>query len=197
MKLLTSLNAFICFVALFANKVSGSYYTLQVLLNNGNSHYCIDRWDNCCTSTEWNLISSRAYSMAQHQRILKMDSDIPRNESKVDVLRNSTQNANNIDTDRDLMTYRAFCANRCKGYAPGRCLAMKCRGYRQRHTKDIESQLPQSSLRPPHRNLFYSTSCDNQRSEINNLFTNLQHELGPRCNSLLNAPRKMTCFQSC
>jgi hypothetical protein len=194
MKFVISLTAFICVLLLLANQVIGSFYTLQVLLNNGNSHYCIDRWNNCCTSTEWNLISSRAYAMAQNQRYLESNSDNLNDDSNIDVLRNSTQNDNNnIDTDRDLKTYRGFCSSKCAGYATGRCLALKCRGYRQRRTEGDGSK---SSLRPIQRAVFYATGCDNQKSEMNNLFNNMQHELGPRCKSLLNAPRNMTCYNT-
>jgi hypothetical protein len=59
----TSLSAVLAlFASVIVNGVSGNYVVLQVLLNNGNNFYCIDQWDNCCTSTEWTLISDRVYS---------------------------------------------------------------------------------------------------------------------------------------
>lgn len=177
------------------NQVSGGYDVLQVLFNNGESYFCVDQWDNCCNSTEWNLIASRAYTMAQNQRDLDGTMGIPSDDSVVDVLQNSTtRDGNSIDVDRELVTYPRYCANRCKGYAPGRCLAMKCRGYRQRRTNTVGST--PLSLRHAQRDLFYSTGCSNQISEMKNLLRNIRRQLGRRCRSLLNAPRKMTCFNT-
>ena len=183
MKFASTLQAFLCLVPFLVTEVMGGYVILQVLLNNGNSHYCIDRWNNCCTSTEWNLISTKVYAMSSNQRDLEGTSDVA-------VISNSTlsDNSTDLDVDRDLATsYPRYCANNCAGYATGRCMALNCRGYRR---ATAESQ---PSLRPK-RDLFYSTSCDNQKSEMNNLLTNIQNELGPRCRSLLNAPRKMSCY---
>jgi hypothetical protein len=162
----------------------GGYVILQVLLNSGNSFYCVDRWNNCCTSAEWDLISTKVYAMSKNQRNLEDASD-------VELFHNSTLHGNSTDVNRDLNTnYPGYCANNCAGYVSGRCMALNCKGYRNRRTAaDSKS----SSLRPK-RDLFYATSCDNQKSEMNNLLTNIQNQLGPRCKALLNAPRKMTCY---
>lgn len=98
--------------------------------------------------------------------------------------------SNSTNVDRDLQSYPGYCANNCAGYAPGRCMALNCKGYRK--SRETAESKP-LSLRP-RRDLFYSTGCDNQKSEMNNLLTNIQNELGPRCKALLNAPRNMTCY---
>lgn len=186
---------FALFASLLVDRVSGGYVILQALLNNGNSFYCVDRWNDCCTSTEWNLISSRVYTMSQNQRDLEDGNSTASNEDDalVEVNSNITQIADDTDTDRDLATsYPRYCANNCKGYATGRCMALNCKGYRQRRTT---AESKSSSLRPK-RDLFYSTSCENQKSEMNNLLTNIRNEVGPRCKALLAAPRKMTCFDA-
>jgi hypothetical protein len=181
MKFASTLTAFICLVPLLVNEVMGGYVILQLLLNNGNSFYCIDRWNNCCTTTEWNLLSTKVYAMSKNQRDLE-------DSSAVEVLGSITEMGNSTDVDRDLQSYPGYCANNCAGYASGRCMALNCKGYR-REMEEAKS----SSIRPK-RDLFYATSCDNQKSEMNNLLTNIQNEIGPRCKALLNAPRKMTCY---
>lgn len=190
MKITAVLTVFLCFASLLVNRVNGGYVILQVLLNNGNSHYCIDRWNNCCTSTEWDLISSRVYAMSQNQRDLEgSNTTIQTDDDTFVEVNNSTQ----VDgINRDLATYPRYCANSCAGYTTGRCMALNCKGYRQRRTT---AESKSSALRPK-RDLFYSTSCENQKSEMNNLLTNIRNEVGPRCQSLLNAPRKMTCFNT-
>jgi hypothetical protein len=185
MKFTSTLKAFICLIPLLVTEVMANYVILQVLLNNGNSFYCVDRSNNCCTSTEWNLISTKVYAMSQNQRDLE-------DHSTVEVLGNSTQIGNNTDMDRDLQSYPGYCKNNCNGYATGRCMALNCRGYRK--SREME-EAKSSSLRPK-RNLFYSTSCENQKSEMNNLLTNIQSQIGPRCKALLNAPRKMSCYST-
>jgi hypothetical protein len=195
MKFTTIVTVFSVFVSLLVHRVNGGYVILQALLNNGNSHYCIDRWNNCCTSTEWDLISSRVYTMSQNQRDLEGSNATIQNDDDTFVdINNSTQVRDSTDIDRGLVTYPRYCANSCRGYATGRCMALNCKGYRhQQRRTTIDSK--SSSLRPK-RNLFYSTSCENQKSEMNNLLTNIRNEVGPRCQSLLNAPRKMTCFDA-
>ena len=187
MQFASTLTAFICLVPLvLITEVQAGYVILQVLLNSGNSFYCIDRWNNCCTSTEWNLISTKVYAMSKNQRDLLEDDSSTANSTLMDFSSN-----NSTGVDRDLQSYPGYCANNCAGYAPGRCMALNCRGYRaRRETSEYKSS---SKLRPS-RDLFYSTSCDNQKSEMNNLLTNIQNEIGPRCKALLNAPRKMSCY---
>jgi hypothetical protein len=194
MKFTTITAVFAFFTALLANRVNGSYVILQALLNNGNSFYCVDRWNNCCTSAEWTLISDRVYTMSQNQRDLEDNNSTVENEEGEFVeVNNSTRIGDATDIDRDLaITYPRYCANNCAGYSTGRCMALNCKGYRERRTSD-ESKV--SSLRPK-RDLFYATSCENQKSEMNNLLTNIQNEVGSRCKALLNAPRKLTCFST-
>ena len=133
--------------------------------------------------------------MSQNQRALRSSNSTIRNDDDEDddfvEVNNSTQVGNITDIDRDLATYPRYCANTCAGYVTGRCMALNCKGYRRRTTVESKS----SSLRPK-RDLFYSTGCDNQKSEMNNLLTNIRNEVGARCQSLLNAPRKMTCFNT-
>lgn len=181
MQFTTIITIFFCCTSLLVNQASGGYVILQVLLNNGNdSFHCVDRWNNCCTSSEWNFISQKVYTMSQNQRDLSVSNSTVKSD---DV--SLVDDYNTTHTDRDLKTYPRYCANSCKGIAAGRCMALNCKKYRQRRT----------SLRPK-RDLFYSTSCDNQKSEMNNLLTNIQNQLSPQCRSLLNAPRKMTCFNA-
>jgi hypothetical protein len=191
MKFASILSTFIVLVPFLACEVMGQYVILQVLLNNGNKTFkCIDRWDNCCNSTEWNFIQSKVYAMSQNQRDLEENSAV----SAVEALDTSTHGGNSTDVDRDLSTsYPRSCANSCAGIAAGRCMALNCLGYRK--LSESEANSKPSSLRPK-RDLFYSTSCENQKSEMRNLLTNIQSGLGARCRALLNAPRNMTCFSS-
>ena len=205
-------------VSLLANGVSSTeYQVLQVLLNRGNSFYCIDRWDACCNTTEWNYIQSKVYTMSQLQRSLGSEVTVP----TVNVRHNRTTSSFGTDTtsttrtdvvaaDRELKSYPNYCKSKCAGIAAGRCLAAKCQRYRHRrtavdHHNHNDLPLPPTLLRSssssssppmiPERELYYSTSCSNQKSEMTNLLNNmvLQKKLGPRCGSLLSAPRTMTC----
>jgi hypothetical protein len=185
MKFASTFTAFFCLVPFLATEVMCGYVILQVLLNSGDSFYCVDQWNNCCTSTEWDLISTNVYAMSKNQRDLE-------DSSTVDLISNSTEIGNSTAVDRELQSYPGFCANNCKGYAVGRCMALNCKGYRK--NRDM-AESKTSSLRPK-RDLFYSTNCDNQKSEMNNLLTNVQSQLGPRCKALLNAPRTMSCYGS-
>ena len=205
----------VCIVSLLANGVSSTeYQVLQVLLNRGNSFYCIDRWDACCNTTEWNYIQSKVYTMSQLQRSLGSEVTVP----TVNVRHNRTTSSFGTDTtsttrtdvvaaDRELKSYPNYCKSKCAGIAAGRCLAAKCKRYRHRrtavdnHNNDhppptfLRSSSSSSPPMTPERELYYSTSCSNQKSEMTNLLNNmvLQKKLGPRCGSLLSAPRTMTC----
>ena len=121
---------------------------LQVLLNNGQNLDCGGK--DCCNSQEWENISRQIYTMAGNQRQLRGND--------IDDVGNNVGN-NVIDTmddqDRGLTTYRAYCANSCAGYARGRCLALNCKGYRRNVMETTQE-------------LFWSTNCENQKSEVNN-----------------------------
>jgi hypothetical protein len=169
-------NIFI-FAAFCVFQVKGQYDVLKVNLNWGKSHYCVDRWDNCCTSWEWNFIQTQFYVMSGKQR-----RGLRGNET-------STPPMNITDTaERQLQTWPRECANPCAGVLPGRCLAAKCKGYRRTLVDSIMSIAQLND-----RNLYWATNCENQKSEVNNLLNNIKWQVGPRCRSLIDAPREMTC----
>jgi hypothetical protein len=43
--------------------------------------------------------------------------------------RNSTCSDNSIDVHRKIQPYPGSCANNCRGYAPGCCVALHCIGF--------------------------------------------------------------------
>ena len=176
------MNSFITF--LFVMMVSGlsnfvhgySNVILQVLLNNGQNMDCGGQ--DCCNYQEWDVITRQIYTMAGNQRQLR-GNDI------ADVGLNVTDAIVVEDEARELVTYRAYCANSCAGYARGRCLALNCIGYRR-------------SVMESMRELFWSTNCENQKSEVNNLLTNMvnSNQFGQTCKALLMAPRLLTCYSN-
>ena len=149
---------------------------------------------------EFNFQSSKRHG-TQNQQDLERTVTISNDDATVITLHNSTQEGGggNVDVDRHLRTYRSFCTKICAGYARGRCLALKCKGYRQsRRTNDVSKP----SLRPTTTStatwivLFIHRLWQSKKSEMNHLLTNIQHEVGPRCQSLLKAPRNMTCYNT-
>ena len=132
----------------------------------------------CCDKNEWAHIQDKFYTMVSKQRQLR-GSDAVDEDSTLDgvsVVGNE---------DRELKTYPRFCASRCAGWAAGTCLAAYCKGFRRSLVESI-------------RELFWSTNCDNQKSEVNNLFKNManNNEVGPRCKQVLQGPRSMECYSN-
>jgi hypothetical protein len=165
---------------------------IQILLNNGEEdHYCVDQWNDCCTSSEWDRISRSIYTMSMNQRHTRAlrGNETNHDDAMMEGI-DSTGAGNNIDVTREL-AYPRQCANNCRAYPAGRCMALNCYGYRQRRSmlESIASLVGQGD-----RDLFWATNCDNQKSEVNNLLNNLQYQFGPRCRSLLNAPRILECY---
>lgn len=153
---------------------------LQVLLNS-DENLCTDKWGNsveCCEENEWDLISQRFYTMSINQRQLRGESDL-NEENAAD----STSNV--VDDEARKLSYSRYCANSCRWYATGRCLALNCKGYRR-------------SVMETMRELFWSTNCENQKSEVNNLLNNManNNEVGENCKILLRSSRKLTCFSN-
>jgi hypothetical protein len=151
---------------------------LQVLLNNGNDMYC--NGGNCCNDSEFDLISQQIYTMSGYQRHLR-GNDIA--DEGTDIIEEGT--AAEDDEARGLRTYAAYCANSCAGYAKGRCLALNCVGYRRSVMESV-------------RELFWSSNCDNQKSEVNNVLNNIvnNQQVSNNCKSYIMAPRQLTCYSN-
>lgn len=177
------MNFFITFLFItmfpgFASLVHGfDNVILQVLLNNGEDMYCDG--NDCCEDHEWDHISHTIYTMSGNQRLLR-GNDIDKDQ-EVDSITNAVVDGK----ARELRTYAAYCANSCAGYARGRCLALNCVGYRR-------------SVMESMRALFWSTNCENQKSEVNNLLNNMcnNNEVGDNCKSYLMAPRQLSCYSN-
>jgi hypothetical protein len=189
--------AFLFFVLSFHSV--NAYDILRILLNNGRDFYCMDRWNNCCSSTEWDTISKAVYAMAKNQRHTRrtLRGNITNHNDAMIVegtSSNSIPTGNNTDVHRELPSYPGSCANNCRGYTTGRCMALNCVGYRQR--RSMMESFTSLVGRKHDRDLFWATGCDTQKQEANNLLTNIQSQVGPRCKALLNAPRGLKCYST-
>ena len=133
-----------------------------------------------CEGDDWDYVSHRVYTMSIVQRQLRGQSDIE-DENAVGGITNA------VDNKARELTYPRYCANRCSGYATGRCLALTCVGYRR-------------NLAESARELFWSTNCDNQKSEVRNLFNNMANvdDLDEGCKASLRATGTddMHCFSN-
>jgi hypothetical protein len=148
-----------------------AYDILQILLNNGNDFYCIDRLNNCCSTTEWDIISTAVYTMAKNQRHTRSlrGTNETSYDDKLKMKGNgndSTHTNSSIDVSRELTVNPVSCANNCRGYATGRCMALNCIGYRQRRRSMIESFTSIITRRQHDRDLFWATGCDNQKVRL-------------------------------
>jgi hypothetical protein len=181
------MNFFITFLFVFVMMFPGfnnsvhafNNVILQVLLNNGNAMYC--NGGDCCNTSEFDLISQKVYTMSGYQRHLRGNDIVDEGNAVIDVT-----NAFVVDDEaRGLRTYAAYCANRCAGYAKGRCLALNCGGYRRSVMESV-------------RELFWSTNCENQKSEVNNVLNNIvnNQQVSNNCKSYLMAPRQLTCYSN-
>jgi hypothetical protein len=130
--------------------------------------------------TNGTSITHQIYTMAGNQRQLRGNDIVDDGNVLTDAV--VTDEDNNA---RELKTYPAYCANSCAGYAKGWCLALNCVGYRR-------------SVMESMRELFWSTNCENQKSEVNNLLNNMcnNNQVGQSCKSFVMAPRTMTCFSN-
>ena len=156
---------------------------LQVLLNNGNDMDCDG--NDCCDEYEWDFISHQIYTMSGNQRQLRGNNSWDGG----DIITDSVSMDNEDESQRQLANYPAYCAYRCAGYAPTRCLALNCKGYRRQHHRVMMESI---------RELFWSTNCENQKSEVNNLLNNIcnNNQVSHNCKSYLMQPRTMTCYSN-
>jgi hypothetical protein len=169
-------NSIIFFVfALFFPVVTEANFIVQILFNNGNP--------DACSDNEWNQIDYAIFVVSQHQRNRGLRGE------------NSTALADgpDVDTgiiDRELQYYPNYCANNCAGFAPRKCRAVNCVGYRRRGMVETMT-----------RSLFWATDCNNQISELNNLINNMRNVNGfsAGCKSFLGQSRTYNCFtnESC
>jgi hypothetical protein len=151
---------------------------VQILINEGEPVWCISGWDNgaaiwtdkCCSDDDWAKVEHKIYTMSQNQRMRRL-----RSEESVVV--------ETVHRDRELPFYSAKCANSCAGFVKGKCLAVNCKGYRRGLLATIMA-----------RELYRTTDCNNQKSELNNALNNLRNEVSSTCRAVLEAPRTMTCF---
>ena len=160
---------------------------LQVLLNNGRPMATGER----CNSTEWKLINTTIMTLSQNQRRSLLQ-DNGSNRMKYNSVEKDWINQ---EDNRNLAYYPPSCKNKCKGYASKCCLAVNCKGYRRERNNVRGLLYGPEDLHDPGRNLYYSTSCDNQKSEMNNWLNNLAYQVSLNCSIVLRAPRNMTCFE--
>lgn len=175
------------------NVVKGNI-VLRVLLNRGEPMAT----GEICNATEWNLINATITTLSQNQR-----RDLLRgNENKFANRKRMEDDPMNSGSHRDLATYPAYCKNTCQLFPPKRCLAVACKGYRRERITvrglmgdAVNSNHPNTGgWSDRERDLFYSTSCSNQKSEMKNWLNNLAYQVSFNCSKLLRAPRNMTCF---
>jgi hypothetical protein len=109
---------------------------------------------------------------------------------------------------RRLPSYPAWCDEKCKGFTKGRCQGRHpdCDGYRRLEDSKVSSiantaetvpllQEKSKGISLPNiRDLFKSTTCEGQISELNTALNNLGPSLSSQCRSVLNAPREFTCL---
>jgi hypothetical protein len=157
----------------FVNVVHGASANLYVLFNNGNDLYC---GSSCCSATEWNFIRQTAYAT---RRQLRGDNDVDEANAADGVI-----NAENFEA-RGLLTYPRECARLCSNYPAGKCMSLRCLGYRERLL----------SLQSDRMLWFQNDSCGNQRIAFQNLVNYLatSPKLGTNCKALMKAPLLMTC----
>lgn len=154
----------------FINLVHGQKVALQVAFNNGQGLPC---GETCCGYSEWRYIFDKIYRGLYRNRQLRGDNDI--NEE------DEVESISNADSDnRELVTYPRRCDSLCKTYPPGRCMGIKCLGYRRELLVNVND------------------SCENQSVEYQRIVTQLSTDskLKSNCKALLQAPLLMTCIYS-
>jgi hypothetical protein len=158
--------------------VTGNFI-VRVLLNFGKPLST----DETCTLEEWNHINATITTVSQNQRrVLLTDND----------------SSNGIKS-RNLRFYPPTCRNNCRGFTKGSCLAINCKGYGGRFLRGLDdtnenTKVATTGNQDKDRDLFYATSCNNQKSELKNWLNNLANEVSYNCSKLLKAQRNMTCF---
>lgn len=142
-------------------------FIVQILFNNGNPYQC--------SSSEWSQLEYLIYVMSQNQRNLR-----GADEKGAEAFTEYAEEEGEEGKQREL--WPNYCANRCSGFTPRRCMALNCVGYRRRGLEMT-------------RNLFWSTDCNNQISELNNLITNFRNNgLSAGCRQFLEQQRQYNCF---
>jgi hypothetical protein len=132
-----------------------------------------------CQGSDWDFVEHQIYTMSINQRQLRGDVGSDEGNAADSIISEVDNKA------RELQTYPRECANSCRTYPAGRCMALNCRGYRR-------------GLMESTRELFWSTPCENQKSEVRNLLTNIanNNQVGASCKaSLLQAPQ-MDCYSN-
>jgi hypothetical protein len=106
---------------------------------------------------------------------------------------------NTIDTTINTR-YPAWCAEKCRGFAPNTCIGAhpSCNGYRKLDEQEEENAVEtinSFNMFPIFRDLFVATTCQGQIDELNTATNNLQ-PLSSQCRTVLNAQREFTCLPS-
>jgi hypothetical protein len=101
---------------------------------------------------------------------------------------------------RTLQRYPAWCAEKCRGFAPNTCIGAhpSCNGYRKLDEQEEENAVEtinSFNVFPNFRDLFVATTCQGQIDELNAALNNLQ-PLSSQCRTVLNAQREFTCLPS-
>lgn len=138
---------------------------LKVLFNNNAPLYC---GSNCCSATEWEIVREKVYAGTRRQ--LRGDNNVDE-----ETVEDSITNVVADNESRELLTYPRECEKLCSTYPSGRCMALKCLGFRNR--------------------MLQYNSCGTQMIAFRNLVKTIASipELGVDCKALLKAPALMTC----
>ena len=168
---------------------------LQVLLNNGRPLATGED----CSDAEWALINATITTLSQNQRRGLRDTES-------NQINDMSMEDDRINTgkNRSLAYYPPSCKSKCQGYASKCCLVVNCKGYRRKRSYVrglLDSTYGSNNTdtdkwNDPERALFYSTSCNNQKTEMKNWLNNLANQVSFNCSKVLRAPRNMTCFNS-
>jgi hypothetical protein len=167
---------FVVTISGFINAVHGQNIVLQVVFNEGRDLYC---GANCCRVSEWRYIYDKIYYNQYADRQLRGKNDIDE-EGAVDGIANTVDGITNneIGEARELQTYPRQCEAACAGYAPGRCMGIKCLRYRRNLVVNLND------------------TCENQKagyqSIVNSLSTSFR--LSTNCKALMKTKLLMTCI---
>jgi hypothetical protein len=156
--------AILCLGASFG---SATDFGIRILLNKGQTLPT----GETCNGTEWSSILSTIDTTINSRRL----------------------------SLRKLPVYPAWCEQKCVGFADGTCIGRhpSCNGYRQLHEQEDSSMAtipkPYSFYRSL-RDLFVSTTCQGQITELNNALNNLKPSLSTQCQTVLDSQREFTCL---
>ena len=184
MKFPSSLVAAVICVIVEAAYVAQAETMLRLILNNG-----ITTPEMSCSAVD-NILISKVFDRPLNRRNLRSNSveKVDRPMDKLHVIDHSDNNNNDEDRHLQFVGTASYCRDECRGYATGHCYKTGCGWYNNKRR-----QLQNYGKGFASNSTLCRTTADSISSDLDYIMS--QSLVSSSCVALLQAPRKIECFE--